>query len=248
MLYSNIIKNPKSIKRIRIGDDVVLDEIVEVDPENEEELRKKEEEDRKREEFEKRIKEEVDTKIQIVLGEQGKKLTEKFEQEKKEQYSLGFKEGEKTGIEEGKEAVRPFIEDFLTISKQISDEKSIILHKSEKNVITICYLIAKKIIKKEIEKDDKIILNIIRGSLNYISGETRILLKLNPEDYNIIKEYEKELTIAMSDIKDFSIEANEKITRGGYLIETDSGDIDARLETKIDELERVLLKEDNFGE
>ena len=246
MLYKNIIKSPKPVRKIKIDGELVLDEVVEIDPEEEERIRQEEEEKRKREEFEQRVEDEVEAKIQTVLKEQEKELAEKYEKEKAEQYKSGFEEGKIAGIEEGKENIKPSIEDFAKINKNILDEKELLLHNAEKDVISLCYLIAKKIIKKEIEKDDKIILNIVRDALNYISNETSVILKLNPKDYDIVKDYEDEFAFALSDIKNFKFEANEKITRGGYLIETDSGEIDARLEIKISELEKLLMGDKNI--
>jgi flagellar biosynthesis/type III secretory pathway protein FliH len=43
------------------------------------------------------------------------------------------------------------------------------------------------------------------------------------------------------------MEPDEKITQGGCLLETNAGEIDARLETKLKELENMLLKEKNYG-
>jgi len=246
LLYKNIIKSPKPVRKIKIDGELVLDEVVEIVPEEEERIRQEEEEKRKREEFEQSVREEVEAKIQTVLEEKEKELTEKYEKEKAEQYKVGFEEGKQVGVEEGKENIKPLIEDFAKINKNILNEKELLLHNAEKDVISLCYLIAKKIIKKEIEKDDKIILNIVRDALNYISNETSVILKLNPKDYDIVKDYEDEFAFVLSDMKNFKFEANEKITRGGYLIETDSGEIDARLEIKISELEKLLMGEKNI--
>lgn len=244
-LLPNIIKSTKPIRKIRFVEGFVVEEVI--GPEEEERRRQEEEENRKREEFEKRLEEEVNEKVKIALEEQKSKLTAQFEQEKKETYTQGFNDGKEEGIKEGKDEIRPLIDDFLSISKKISDEKELVIHEAEKEVITLCYLITKKIIKKEIEKDDKVILTIIKESLEFISDETDLVLKLNPEDYNVIKEYEKELISKLKDVKNFKIESDDKITRGGCLLETNSGEVDARLEAKLNELERVLLEDKKLG-
>jgi len=244
-LSPNIIKSTKPVKKIRFIEGFVVDEVV--GPEEEEKRRQEEEENRKRKEFEKRLKEEVNEKLKIALEEQKSKLAAQFEKEAKETYTQGFNNGKEAGIKEGKDEIRPLIDNFLSISKKISDEKELVIQEAEKEVITLCYLIAKKIIKKELEKDDKIILTMIKESLEFISDETDLVLKLNPEDYNVIKEYEKKLKNMLKDVKNFRIESDDKITRGGCLLETNTGEVDARLETKLNELERVLLEDKKLG-
>ena len=237
----NIIKSSKPIKKIKFAEDFLLEEVI--DPEEEERRKKEEEELRKKEEFENRVKEEVDKQVATALDEQKKELIDKYEKEKDEAYKKGFSDGEEIGIKEGKDTVKPLLENFLNVSKKLIEEKDWIIHNIEEELTYLCYFIAKKIIKKEVEKDEKLIIPIIKDSLRFISDETDIILKLNPEDYKTAQEYDKDLKIHMHDVKHFKIEADDKISRGGCLIETNSGEVDARLETKIEELSNLMLKE-----
>jgi flagellar assembly protein FliH len=244
-LLHNVIKSSKPIRKIRLSKDFVLEEVI--DPIKEEEKRKEEEEKKKREEVERKLNEEINKKVSIALEEQKETLYSQFEKGKQVSYKQGFSNGSEMGKKDGKDEIKPILDDFFQIIKKISSEKEQVLINVENEILALCNLIVKKIIKKEVEEDNTIILNIIKESLSFISNETNIILKLNPKDYNTIKVYENELKITLKDIKNFKMEPDEKITQGGCLLETNAGEIDARLETKLKELENMLLKEKNYG-
>lgn len=237
----NVIKSARPIKKIKFYDDFIVEEL-EADPEEEERIRKEEEEKRREEEFQQRLKEGIEKEVAKALEEQKNELTDRYEKEKEESYKSGFNDGKEIGLTEGKSEVAPFVEELHKVAKNLSEEMDWVIHEAEKEIMALCYLIAERIIKHEIEKDDKVILNILHESLEYVANETEITIKLNPDDYNIVKEYKKDITSSLTEIKNLKFEPDEKITRGGCLIETNSGEVDARLETKLEELERVLLE------
>lgn len=241
----NIIKSPKPIRKIRLSRDFIMEEVI--DATKEEEKIKEEEERKKREEFEQKLKDEIDKKVTTELEKQKEILNSQFEKGKQVSYKQGFSNGNEIGKKAGKDEIKPILDDFTQIIKKISSEREKVLTDIENEILALCNLIVKKIIKKEIEVDNVVILNIIKESLSFISNETDVILRLNPEDYNIMKVYENELKIILKDTKNFKMEPDDKITRGGCLLETNAGEIDARLETKLKELEKMLLKEKNYG-
>ena len=236
----NVIKSSKPIKKIRFYDDFTVDELV-IDPEEEERIRREEEDRRREEEFERRLKEGIEKAVAQAREQQKSEMTSKYEKEKEESYKTGFNDGKEVGLSEGKSMVKPSIEELHKVAKNLSEELDWVIHEAEKEIMELCYLIAKKVINHEIEKDDTIILNVLQESLDYVANETEITIKLSPNDYNFVKEYKKDITSSLTEIKNLKFESDDKISRGGCLIETNSGEVDARLETKLEELERVLL-------
>ena len=242
----NVIKSAKPIKKIKFYDDFTVEELV-IDPEEEERIRREEEDKRREEEFERRLKEGIEKEVAQALEEQKNELTAKYEKEKEESYKTGFNDGKEVGFSEGEDKVKPSIEDLHKVAKNLSEELDWVIHEAEKEIMSLCYLIAKKIVKHEIEKDETIILNVLQESLDYVVNETEVTIKLNPNDYNVVKEHKEDITSSLTEIKNLKFEPDDRITRGGCLIETNSGEVDARLETKLEELERVLLEGKKHG-
>lgn len=103
-------------------------------------------------------------------------------------------------------------------------------------VIQTAFAIAEKILRKEIEKDSNII-SLIELSLKKVITANEIVVKLHPDDYNLVAEDLKSLNLNIDPSK-LRFEKDEMIDKGGCLIETEIGNADARIASQLNELKR----------
>ncbi len=108
----------------------------------------------------------------------------------------------------------------------------------DKLVIDTAFLIAEKILHKEIEKESPIRFNM-KAALQRVIGANNITIKLYNDDYKLIVENQKELfgDVSLSHIK---FEPDESIESGGCFIETEIGNVDGRITTQLNELKNTL--------
>lgn len=100
--------------------------------------------------------------------------------------------------------------------------------------------IAKRVIHKEVELDKNIVMYIARDAIKKVEeSEESIVIKVNPLDYevmvaniNLLKE--------QSGLKNISVEPQSTISPGGCYIETQTGEIDARIEEQIKEIQDAI--------
>jgi flagellar assembly protein FliH len=157
-------------------------------------------------------------------------------------YRLGYREGqEKTRRDLEQEYSNKLIrkyEEVYNILQQY-DEHLLELEKSfEGLVIETAYELAKKIIQREVG-EQTIINENIRIAINKIIGANEVRLKLNPKDLDELTEESKNI-LHSSSFNKIKIEADERIERGGCFIETEIGNVDARIGTQLSELRRKL--------
>jgi len=98
--------------------------------------------------------------------------------------------------------------------------------------------IAEKIIKREIEQKS-IITEILEQNLSKVIGANEITIKLNPAEYKIVEKTSKEYLSSIG-ISKIRFEQNESITKGGCLIETEIGNLDARIDSQLNEILKIL--------
>ncbi|HVP37078.1 MAG TPA: FliH/SctL family protein, partial [Terriglobales bacterium] len=101
--------------------------------------------------------------------------------------------------------------------------------------------IASKIIQQKIEKDEKVILRNLKHALKHLLDKGKIIVRLNPADLEIIGKQSKELKTAEG-LKELILEEDSNVTRGGCLIHSDLGHIDARIETQLEIIGKTLLE------
>lgn len=140
-------------------------------------------------------------------------------------------EGYKAGMEQAQaeiEKVRNSIIEFLKAKQDVFEYIA-------PDILEISVEIARKIVKKEIEQNPEIVLETILNVLKTTSrDETKITLKVNPEQVNFVKEHIPSiLTSAGLDVKT-NILADDTIEIGGCVVQTNNGIVDATIATQLE--------------
>jgi flagellar biosynthesis/type III secretory pathway protein FliH len=79
-----------------------------------------------------------------------------------------------------------------------------------------------------------------------VENPGKIKIKLNPEDLRFINNTKSQLSQFLHNVDNIRFEAADTIQSGGCLIETDGGDIDARIEKQFQAIEETFQTQ--FGQ
>ena len=107
----------------------------------------------------------------------------------------------------------------------------------EKEVVELALAIARQVICQEITIDKEIVVCVAREALAKVEDPGRIKIKMSTSDLQFIKETRSQLSNLIENIDNVTLEATESIQRGGCIIETDLGEIDARIEKQLQAVE-----------
>jgi flagellar assembly protein FliH len=75
-------------------------------------------------------------------------------------------------------------------------------------------------------------------ALEHVVEQDQIVVRVHPDDLHYATEIKEELGQARGDIKTLTVQGDTSIGRGGCLVESSLGTIDARIEAQFDELEQ----------
>jgi flagellar biosynthesis/type III secretory pathway protein FliH len=81
---------------------------------------------------------------------------------------------------------------------------------------------------------------VVRDALAQIEGTTQFTVRLHPADLELLQKSASPLLAAGDGAKEFRFLSSPEVTRGGCLVQTQFGTVDARRETKFDLLQRTL--------
>jgi flagellar assembly protein FliH len=84
------------------------------------------------------------------------------------------------------------------------------------------------------------VLDSVRGALRGIVERERIIVLVNPADLDIVTGAIEELKASLGGIESCLVEAERRVGRGGCIVRTPVGDIDARVETKLERAGEVV--------
>lgn len=179
----------------------------------------------------------VDLSLFSALSQEDS-LKKEMEKRQKKGFDEGYQKAKDDLESEYSDELLKKTEEFYQILA--SFEQKIIDY--EKNfdeiVISVSTKIAEKIIHKEIE-NKTVIQNTLKEAVKKILGANEIIIKINPEDYKGISldGTQKDLEKNFSKIR---FEQDGNIDIGGCLIESEAGNVDARISTQLDEISKQL--------
>ena len=165
---------------------------------------------------------------------------EDLEALRREFYEEGFAEGEKAGIERGKKDVETQVERFLTSIEEIVALKKNLYEGSEEELVDLILAAVNKIVRKELDLDREIVAGVIKGALKNLAGKKDILIRVNSQDYFYILEHKERLFAEDGNLRDVRFEEDDSVGIGGCLIESGSGEVDARIEKQLEMLEEAM--------
>lgn len=167
----------------------------------------------------------------IAEAEQSRSLMEQAAFEKAQAEAMASFEAELNArMVEVRSELAGSLEKLALLSNDISSH-------AESELVELALQIAKKVVRREVTIDREIALTLVRVSLAKLNQRTTAEVHLNPEDLSYIKSRLDSLDFrgAVDLVEDASI------SHGGCLIHTETGDVDARIESQFDEIAFGLL-------
>lgn len=103
--------------------------------------------------------------------------------------------------------------------------------------VTLAAQIAEHLVRRELTSQPDISEQWVREALSLTTGRGQMTLRLCPLDHQHLAPRVEELVATLGKIADAKIVADDAITPGGCVVETEYGEVDMRLESQI---QRVL--------
>ena len=165
-----------------------------------------------------------------------------FENERKEAEEQGRATGHEAGFAEGKAEVERLIQRSQTILQRAQSKRSEILEEAEQEIINLVLLISRKVVKVISENQRNVILSNVVQALRKVKGRGNIIIRVNLSDLKLATEHLKEFINLVEGAKSVQVVEDSTVDEGGCIIETDFGEIDARISSQLAELESKILE------
>ncbi len=158
-------------------------------------------------------------------------------------YENGLLQGEKTGMEIAERKMEAVMQRYSDAVCEIQRLRSSLYAQVEREVVKLAVAVAKKIVHREIQVDHDIVRTLVHVALSRVAEKSTVTLCLNPDDYDYLVEHRAGLS--QSEGQDITLLADKSVERGGCLIQTNCGDIDARIEEEFHEVEHSFFEGSN---
>lgn len=155
-------------------------------------------------------------------------------------FEEGYSEGKKEAMEMCRKEMEPIIDRFIKSVDEVNLLKNSLFKDSENEITDLVLAAAKKIIQTEIEIDREVVAAVIKNALKSLTDRKDILIRVNPYDYYLILEHREKFFNDVDNLNDVKFVEDGSVGRGGCLIESRFGEVDARIEKQLELLVKAI--------
>jgi len=150
----------------------------------------------------------------------------------------GFTEGLRRGREETAASLVPAADALREALMEAISARDEILAGVEMCAAQLAISIAEKIVVGTLEVAPERVVDVVRGALRGLLGSERIIVCVHPDDIDLVRAAGLEHADAHIEIY-----AERRVARGGVLVRTAVGEVDGRIETKLDAVRALVAAE-----
>jgi flagellar assembly protein FliH len=122
------------------------------------------------------------------------------------------------------------------------EQFSVLYGSTEEAVVKFAFGVAERIIRREVSLDRSIVLSQIRESVRRVLGVERVTIRVHPDDLVCVREQKGVIQANGDSIREIVVEGDEGLEPGDCVLESEMGNIDARLSTQLKQIENVLFE------
>lgn len=108
----------------------------------------------------------------------------------------------------------------------------------EHDISELVLLISRKVIKVLSEKDGKVVVKNVMQALSKLKGREKFIIRINTKHLAELREYIPKIKEKLEIEGIISLVEDTSVDEGGCIVETEFGEIDARISTQLAEIEK----------
>jgi flagellar assembly protein FliH len=171
-----------------------------------------------------------DSRVRLV------QLQEQYEMRAREAHAAGMREGEAEGRKRAAAELQPAIDRLARSIEEIGGLRARLRAEAEADMIQLSLAIARRVIRRELAVDPEALHGLVLGALEKLSGQEISRIRVHPSHVALVTESLRQNTASAK------VEVIADPTRdvGTVIFETQRGNLDASVDSQLQEIERGL--------
>jgi flagellar assembly protein FliH len=149
-------------------------------------------------------------------------------------------EGFAAGHQEALAALEPALAALAQAAEDVRAQHDELASLLERKAVELGLSLAEKVVGGALAVEPERVLEAVTGALRGIVERERITVLVNPLDLELVSGAIDELRASLGGIEHCVVEAERRVGRGGCVVRTPVGDVDARVETKLERAAEVV--------
>ena len=161
--------------------------------------------------------------------------------------AAGHEQGFQAGMLEAHGQMAAAVAALQAAAQALDAERDRIATAVEGATVELGLRIAEQAIGASLTVEPERVVDVVRGALRRLVERDRVTILVNPDDLDLVREAAPALVGELGGMEHCEVQAERRVGRGGAIVRTVEGEVDASLETKIARAREVLEEELRVG-
>lgn len=157
-----------------------------------------------------------------------------------EGHELGRMEGAEKAFQETKASLLERMQAMESVLKRFEILKSQLLIDNEAALIKLVFLIAKKIAFRDLEEHHEAVRTILTEAVGEVQADEKVVVRISNDDLTFLNSLQERSGTKIEALERVKLVAQDNVTSGGCLIETEFGSVNATVEERVDRIWQTL--------
>lgn len=155
----------------------------------------------------------------------------------------GFDAGYAAGAADARGAIEPAAAALHAAAAELRAARDGAAERSERAAVDLALAIAEQVLHGALAVEPERVVEAVRGALRRLVERDRVLVLVHPDDLDVVREHAAGLVAELGGIEHCGVEADRRVARGGAIVRTAEGEVDATLQTKLGRAREVVESE-----
>jgi flagellar assembly protein FliH len=157
--------------------------------------------------------------------------------------AAGHEAGFQAGLVEAQAHMAAGIAALQAAAAEVAAERERVSTAVEAAAVELALRIAEQALAGAVEVRPEAVVDVVRGALRRLVERDRVTILVNPEDLDLVRDASGTLMDELGGIEHCDVQAERRVARGGAVVRTVEGEVDATLGTKLARARETLMDE-----
>ena len=157
--------------------------------------------------------------------------------------AVGEAEGREAAAARAREDLRPAAEALGAAAQEVRASALAAAQALEREAVTLALGMAEKVMASTVSVEPERVVDVVRGALRCLVEREHVVVCVNPADMELVRGAAEDLRRSLGGIEHLEVQEERRVSRGGAIVRSATGEVDARLETKLERVHEVMVRE-----
>jgi flagellar assembly protein FliH len=160
-----------------------------------------------------------------------------------EAHAEGLSAGREAGLAEGRAEIAAALGARAEALDGVAKLRAETAEAVERDAIELSLALAEKVVAGTLAVEHERVADVVRGALRRLTERRRVTVLVHPDDLELVRTASERFAAELGGIEHCDVQAERRIARGGAIVRTDEGQIDASVETQLTRAHELVVAE-----